>query len=67
MGESIMNGGAGLLAAAQAFKPIGHVVEMVVANIRWRQTLIAGQSDVFGRAIFIDARVVLVIAFTISW
>jgi len=62
MGEAVLHRSIGLLAAAQALQPVGHVREVFVANSGRRQIGVARQLDVPALSLLVDVFVLLVIA-----
>ena len=62
MRESVLDRSVGLLAAAKALKPVGHVVKVFVAHARGRKPGVSGKRDIFLRALFVDVGIVLVVS-----
>src|SRR2546428_9505984 len=62
MGESVPDGGMGLLAAAETFEPVGHVVKVFIANGCGRQALLSRERDELLLAFTVNVGIVLVVA-----
>lgn len=62
MGKSILHRAMRLLARAQAFEPVRHVLCCEVINSHRRNSCLARQKNILRRALFIDVGIVLVIA-----
>jgi len=63
MGESVPDGGMGLLAAAETFEPVGHVVKVFIANGCGRQALLSRERDELLLAFTVNVGIVLVVSF----
>src|SRR5690348_17243138 len=62
MGEAVAYGSMGLLAAAEALKPVGHVPECQVADGHGLHSALARYGQIPAASLFVDIRIVLMIA-----